>query len=240
MNQNNSKLVSYWSDENYITASYPLYCDYLTERWIDRLIKDLAGQRVLDIGCGLGRMLKYFNRRGARAFGIDITPVVLQKIPEKTFPVSVGDARSLPFRSNSFDLVFSLGVVEHFRETPQAISEHLRVCKGGGRVIVIVPNLITPYQPLTLLWHILRGSLIKKGLMISCGKMYSRGRLRRYLRQSGACNINIFGYYGSAILKFVTRKTDIALCDIVEKIYPSRLFGHLLFGIAEKEKKGID
>lgn len=228
------KLIHYWNKENVITANYPLYCDYLTCKLLDSFVKNLQGKKVLDIGCGLGRMLEYFKNRGGRAYGLDLAPSAIEESRKKGFMVVTADARALPYKDNAFDLVFSLGVVEHFRETLQAIREHVRVCKKGGIVAVIVPNIITPYIPLTLLWHTFRGSLFREGLTVSCGKMYTMRRLRKYLKISGANNINILGYYGSAILKILTKNTNVKLCNLVENIFPSKFFGHLLFALAKK------
>jgi ubiquinone/menaquinone biosynthesis C-methylase UbiE len=51
------------------------------------------------------------------------------------------DVRELAFKNSVFDLVYSLGVVEHFPETAQAVKEMARVSKNGGYVLITTPRL---------------------------------------------------------------------------------------------------
>ncbi len=105
-----------------------------------------AEARVLEIGCGYGRMLKALRSDGAKAvmYGLD----AFLDIHDSTYDLVKGDARAVPYKDNSFDVVFSLGVVEHFPETDSAIAEHFRVLKPGGTAIITVPHksFSTPFR----------------------------------------------------------------------------------------------
>jgi ubiquinone/menaquinone biosynthesis C-methylase UbiE len=103
-----------------------------------------SGRRILEVGCGLGSDLLEFARGGARVVGTDLTEhaihltrerLVLYGVPGTAF---VADAERLPFISNSFDFVYSWGVIHHTPNTPAAASEIVRVCRPGGRVMVMV------------------------------------------------------------------------------------------------------
>ncbi len=105
------------------------------------------GTRVLEIGAGRGRMIRVLQNLGVQAqfFCMDINAYVREA---PGFPF-IGDARALPLPDNTFDLVYSLGVVEHFPETAHAIREHARVVRPGGFVIITTPHL-GPWTPVRL------------------------------------------------------------------------------------------
>jgi SAM-dependent methyltransferase len=94
-----------------------------------------AGQRVLEVGCGTGCDLLQFAKHGAEAIGVDITPEHLRLAKERVAQlaeVREGDATELPFPDESFDYVYSHGVLHHI-ETPRLVVEEIfRVLKPRG------------------------------------------------------------------------------------------------------------
>lgn len=106
------------------------------ERW--------AGQDVLEAGCGIATDGARFARAGARYTGLDgsDTAVALaqhrfqsQGIPGR---IVAGPITALPFDDESFDLVFSHGVIHHIADTQKAIDEFHRVLRPGGTALVMV------------------------------------------------------------------------------------------------------
>ena len=99
------------------------------------------------------RILAWASRQGARAYGVDISPpIVVQaraafdaETRGQPLRDSVGDVRDLPFRTASFDAIYSMGTIEHFDETERAVEEIARVLKPGGRAIIGVPNRHDPF-----------------------------------------------------------------------------------------------
>lgn len=99
------------------------------------------------------RILVWASERGARAHGIDISaPTVAQAraafaSADGATPLHgvVGDVRDIPFADNCFDLIYSMGTIEHFDETERAVAEMARVLKPGGRAIIGVPNRHDPF-----------------------------------------------------------------------------------------------
>lgn len=129
--------------------------DYAPE-WHEPLYEVVAryvpeGASVLEVGAGGSATLGMLAARlGCRAVGCEPdragVETALRLAAGEGARVSFvrGDGFALPFADGAFDVVYSLGLVEHFspRETAALVAEHRRVCRPGGRVIVSVPNLL--------------------------------------------------------------------------------------------------
>ena len=102
------------------------------------------GKKVLEVGCGLGTDLLQFARGGAEVYGIDLTQKGASLTRKRLAlyglqgRISVADSESLPFESDYFDLVYSWGVIHHTPNTQVAAREIVRVCKPGGRIMVML------------------------------------------------------------------------------------------------------
>jgi ubiquinone/menaquinone biosynthesis C-methylase UbiE len=103
-----------------------------------------TGLKVLEIGCGLGTDGAQFAKAGADYTGIDLTEAAVD-LARKRFELfglggsfRVSDAESLDFPSDTFDLVYSHGVLHHTPDTARAIREVHRVLKPGGRAVVML------------------------------------------------------------------------------------------------------
>ena len=100
--------------------------------------------RVLEVGCGLGTDGAQFANAGADYTGIDLTQAAVDLAKQRfelfdlpgTFRVA--DAEGLDFPDDSFDLVYSHGVLHHTPDTAGAIREIHRVLRPGGRAIVML------------------------------------------------------------------------------------------------------
>jgi ubiquinone/menaquinone biosynthesis C-methylase UbiE len=103
-----------------------------------------SGLRVLEIGCGLGTDGAQFAEAGADYTGVDLTPAAVE-LARKRFELfnlpgefQVADAEQLDFADESFDLVYSHGVLHHTPEIDKAIREIHRVLRPGGRAMVML------------------------------------------------------------------------------------------------------
>jgi ubiquinone/menaquinone biosynthesis C-methylase UbiE len=102
------------------------------------------GRDVLEVGCGLGTDGINFARAGAVYTGIDLTEASIE-LARRRFEMEglnadlkVADAESLPFKGESFDLVYSHGVLHHTPDTERAVGEIHRVLKPGGAAMVML------------------------------------------------------------------------------------------------------
>jgi ubiquinone/menaquinone biosynthesis C-methylase UbiE len=103
-----------------------------------------AGKRVLEAGCGIATDGLQFARAGADYTGVDFSPTALH-LARRRFAQEnhhadffAGSITDLPFPDESFDLVYSNGVIHHLPETEAAVAEFHRVLRPGGRAVVMV------------------------------------------------------------------------------------------------------
>jgi ubiquinone/menaquinone biosynthesis C-methylase UbiE len=115
--------------------------------WImDRIEREspaLKGKHLLEIGCGMGYDSLEFMKRGVRVTAIDLTLTAVEFARRhfevagvKPVEVRVGNALNLDFPDESFDAVWSNGVLHATGDTPRAIREVRRVLRTGGRAMI--------------------------------------------------------------------------------------------------------
>lgn len=98
------------------------------------LLKNIRGKKVLDLGCGTGRHTKILKKRGAKVWGIDISPRMLEiaKREIKGVDFKVGSVYKLPYKPKFFDIVFAGLCVSYFENLDKAFKEINRVLKRNG------------------------------------------------------------------------------------------------------------
>lgn len=112
------------------------------QRLILDLMANLAGRRVLDVGCGDGALVRAAVARGAEATGIDPDPAMLTAARSHAVNAGVratfleGRIESLPFPDSSFDVVVAVTVLCFVRDAAGAVRELARVLRPGGRLVI--------------------------------------------------------------------------------------------------------
>jgi demethylmenaquinone methyltransferase/2-methoxy-6-polyprenyl-1,4-benzoquinol methylase len=102
--------------------------------------------RVLDVGCGTGFATEGLLEHVDTVYGLDQSPHQLEqayaKFGKRDGPVNfhLGDAERLPFRDDTFDIVWSSGSIEYWPNPVVALRECRRVAKPGGQVLIVGPN----------------------------------------------------------------------------------------------------
>src|SRR4051794_4446105 len=98
------------------------------------------GQRVLDIGCGVGTFLRLVADEGAAAFGLDASEALIgiarRRVPEAD--LRVGDMEELPYEADTFDLVTGFTSFFFANDMVAALREAGRVAKPGAPVVIQV------------------------------------------------------------------------------------------------------
>ena len=117
------------------------HTDELT-RYIVELVEASGPGRYLDVGCGEGFFLA--QARSMEGFGIDLSRRVLLKARARSHAtVAIGAAERLPFPDRTFDVVTSIGALEHFLDDVTAVTEIRRVLRPRGRFILLLLVLDT-------------------------------------------------------------------------------------------------
>lgn len=101
--------------------------------------EEIKGKLILDAGCGIGRFTEVIKKYGGKVIGVDLSYSVeaaKQNVPDAD--ILQADILNLPFKENSFDLVFSLGVIHHTSDTRKAFDCLARYVKPGGKLAVWV------------------------------------------------------------------------------------------------------
>ncbi|ROL62146.1 class I SAM-dependent methyltransferase [Bacteroidetes/Chlorobi group bacterium ChocPot_Mid] len=103
------------------------------------------GKKVLEVGVGAGTDFLQWVRSGAIAYGIDLTEEAIEHVKHrlnlynlKAEQYAVADSEHLPFADNTFDIVYSWGVIHHTPDTQKALHEIVRVCKPNGTIKVMI------------------------------------------------------------------------------------------------------
>lgn len=109
---------------------------------IENLVQYVSSrEKILDLGCGSGRLLEILKNRNINYFGIDGSKNLIE-IAKKNYPAfkfQVADVLSLPFPNNSYDKIFSIRVLMHIPSEEfqlQFLKEAKRVLKTGGLLIL--------------------------------------------------------------------------------------------------------
>jgi SAM-dependent methyltransferase len=152
---------------------------------------ELRGARVLEVGAGTGRDSLELARRGAEVWTLDYSDESLRVMREAAgaqLHIVCGDATALPFRSESFDVVFHQGLLEHFRDPMPVLRENHRVLAHGGHLLVDVPQR---YHYYTVMKHAL---MAVNRWFAGWETEYSARELRARVERAG---FDVVGQYGA-------------------------------------------
>lgn len=112
-------------------------------RYAEMVMTDRSA-RALEIGCGLGRVLKHYRRSGFEIAGIERSAPAVERMraADPTLDVRTGDVLGLPYESGRFDVVMAFGVFHNLEEgVERALAETARCLKPGGRFCISMrPN----------------------------------------------------------------------------------------------------
>ena len=192
-----------WSSLYEQTASRSIYIHNLQRRkqCVLEFLKGVQG-RVLEVGCGAGNViLSLPENRGTRIFGADFSSSMLRQARENangrknSLSLLAADALELPFRNGAFGTLLCLGVLEYIPDYKRVLSECHRILEPGGRFIVSVPNVASPFIRIDDLGFSLKNTVthslptgirrwLKARLFGRQDKPYINGRKRRFNPQA--------------------------------------------------------
>ena len=201
----------------------------------DLIWKELGSQevffRALDLGCSGNSILHAFNKSKHNSYlDLALKPLGHYKDKKKAHPLC-GDLANLPYRSNVFDLVSALDVLEHVADDDKAIKEIKRVLKEDGISVISVPHR-TKY-------------FTQQDNIIGHFRRYELTDLKDFCRKNGMKLLKIFGVYGlfmkiSLIQARYPDKTErnlIKLRELYIKSIGFRVFWTIIVNIISKLMK---
>ena len=158
--------------DNWFFDFYPYLASEKFVPW-----SSLRSSRVLEVGLGYGSLTRRLDTVAKHIVSCDISnaPVVFSQMTTQHVVGTQASACDLPFRSDSFDAVISLGCLHHTGDLRGSIRECLRVVRPGGTLIIMVYNrysykrlIVSPIATLQSFWHELRGDPWRKdGISVS-------------------------------------------------------------------------
>jgi SAM-dependent methyltransferase len=174
--------------------------------------ENISGQWVLDVGCGAGRFAEIALRAGAKVVALDYSSAVdacfanLKQHPN--LHVVQGDIYSLPFMTEAFPFVYSLGVLQHTPDVSQAFASlPPMVSRGGGK-------LCTDFY-----WKRFRTMLHAKYLFRPLTKRMSQQTLFTFLERNVPSLLKLSQFLGSVPIVGVVLKRIIPVADYTGR-YP--------------------
>lgn len=161
-------------------------------------VTSVKGKKILEIGVGMGGDSIFLAKKGAHLGAVDFTKEALEALRSNAKKAGVpieliqADARHLPIKDNTYDIVFHQGFLEHFTSPLELVLEQKRILKPGGFLVIDVPQRFTSYT-------------IKKHILMTLGKWFagwerefSVGELEHLVQKAGLIPIRSYGwgYYG--------------------------------------------
>jgi ubiquinone/menaquinone biosynthesis C-methylase UbiE len=181
--------------------------------------EELNGRKLLEVGCGMGFDAIEWIKRGVEVTAIDIAPSAIKMarqhfaIVEQQANLGVGSALNLPFPDNTFDAIYSRGVLHMTGDTPRAIAEVYRVVKPGGRVIVV--NLYNRYSWFVLLHKLGRENIEFHEEDAPVTSLYSLGEIKKLFSAFSSLEVRKEHYY-----PYKTRRRGIKASLFNNVFYP--------------------
>lgn len=215
---------------------------------LEPYIADFAGfaaakdKDVLEIGVGLGADHQRFAAAGARLSGIDLTERAILHTRQRlalfglASDLRVGDAERLPFGDDSFDLVYSWGVIHHSPATEAAAREILRVLRPGGRFAVMIYHRrsLIGYM-LWLRYALLRGrpltsldQIYARHLESPGTKAYSPAEARALFPGAAEVEVRTILTHGDLLEGKAGQRHEGPLLALARRIWPRRLIRRLM------------
>lgn len=137
---NITNIDQYTGIENYLALNNKL----------DKLLKKFlptGNKKIFEIGCARGKKLIYFSKEfDYEIFGIDYSEsgveIALRNLKMANIKGTIlcEDAFQTSFQKGSFDVVYSMGLIEHFENPESIIDVHIDLLKTGGILIITIPN----------------------------------------------------------------------------------------------------
>ncbi len=126
------------------------YLDQLVAQSLQIILKENNLKSLLDVGCGTGRLVKFFRKKGFTVYGCDTADEAIKMARKNNGRNTIKEAQAtrLPFKQQSFDIVSAISLIEHLskKEARAFLLDTSRVLRPHGFVFLITPNYSSPFR----------------------------------------------------------------------------------------------
>jgi len=125
--------------------SLPRLCggQFFHQKYVQALMAErVPGAAILDVGCGVGQVVRALAEAGFEAHGVDVSESSLVLAREGSGQFQTYDGRRLPFTDGAVDAVGTFNVLEHVGDSEVLLDEMTRVLRPGGRMVISSPNFL--------------------------------------------------------------------------------------------------
>ncbi len=196
------------------------------------------GLKVLEIGVGMGADYLEWLKAGAHATGVDLSSESIERARRRaemcgfTPDLQVADAECLPFPDNSFDVIYSYGVIHHSPNTARCLREAFRVLKPGGQArIMIYHHASLVGIMLWLRYGLLTGKSLRRTVfdhLESPGtKTYTRAEAHALMSEFSNVSVRQVFSPGDLLLNQPSARFRSAIYRWIWRIYPRWLMKRL-------------
>ncbi len=183
--------------------------DKIINAYLDKIV--LSEKQIIEVGCGYGSNIRLLRRKrgDVRCYALDNSPVAVNLVRREISETIVADCRNTPFSQDSFDLVFSAGLMEHFKDETPFLKEMKRILKREGYLITFVPARFSLWK----LYQLIHFGLWQHGYE----KSYTYRSLKALLIKNGFLSVEITGIDPFSINGVVMKLLDITMPAILER-----------------------
>ena len=163
--------------------------------------EDLRGKLVLDVGCGMGRFAEVATRWGAHVVGIDLSlaaEVAAKNLSDRNATIFQADVFKLPFSSETFDYIYSIGVLHHTPDCERSFKALPGLLKPGGRIAIWLYSAYNPCYRMSDVYRKVTRRMSPQALHTLC-----RGVVPLYAVHQVLKKIPVVGQAASRVLAWV-------------------------------------
>jgi ubiquinone/menaquinone biosynthesis C-methylase UbiE len=171
----------------------------LTE-YIDKINRDR--KKVIEIGCGFGSNITLLSERrnDCDCYALDYSEESVKLVKERIPNTVLADCRDTGFENDFFDVVYSAGLMEHFRDEKPLLSEWKRILKPDGFLVTFIPARFSLWQ----LYQLIHLGNWQHGYE----KSYTYGRLKKLMQENGFEIVDILGIDPFSLNGFIMKLLD--------------------------------
>ncbi len=169
-------------------------------KYIDKINRER--KRVIEIGCGYGSNITLLSERrnDCDCYALDYSEESVKLVKERIPNTVLADCRDTHFEDDFFDIVYSAGLMEHFRDEKPLLSEWKRILKPDGFLVTFIPARLS-------LWQVYQ--LIHLGnWQHGYEKSYTYRRLKKLMQENGFEIVDIIGIDPFSVNGFIMKLLD--------------------------------